>query len=65
MNNLLGKQFRIAEHAELYSGDVEDGYGPGLLVTVVKVRIDEVVIVEAEDGHQFCFNLDELEEEQP
>ena len=57
----VNDKVRIAKNAEMWEGDIEDGYGPGLAVTVKKIRLDEVLIVEAEDGHSMSFWPDEVE----
>lgn len=57
------KQVHIGKHAEMYSGDSEDGYGPGDVVTVLSVRTyDGVLKVQAEDGHIMYFHPNEIEE---
>ena len=58
---VVNEKVRIAENAEMWEGDLEDGYTPGTIVTVKKIRIDEVLIVEAEDGHSMSFWPDEVE----
>ena len=57
----VNEKVRIAKNAEMWEGDIEDGYGPGQVVTVKKIRLDEVLIVEAEDGHSMNFWPDEVE----
>jgi hypothetical protein len=57
----VNDKVRIAQNAEMYEDDIEDGYGPGQAVTVKKIRLDEVLIVEAEDGHSMSFWPDEVE----
>ena len=57
------KQVRIGKNAEMYSGDSQDGYRPGDIVTILSVRTyDGVLKVQAEDGHIMYFYASEIEE---
>ena len=57
----VNEKVRIAENAEMWEGDLEDGYTPGTIVNVKKIRLDEVLIVEAEDGHSMSLWTNEVE----